>query len=100
MKTKPEHTPTLWRTENLSVFNLDGKRTLNLGIKTDNGRIALLGKNQQANGEFIICACNSYEVLLEVLTIIANGTQGEHCSQISRGQMQEYAKFAIAKATV
>ena len=36
--------------------------------------------------------------LLAALRIIADGRQGPHCTSLSAGQMQEYARAAIAQA--
>jgi len=64
-------TPRDWKIEDLSTTTLLGEKSFNIGIITDKGRVALLGKEQRANAELIVRAVNSYDALVSLVQELA-----------------------------
>lgn len=56
-----------WTIENLSTTDINNNHHQNFGILTKEGRIALLGENQEANARLIVNAVNCRDELVEAL---------------------------------
>lgn len=59
----------MWDIENLTMRDIDGKVRQNFGILTKEGRIALLGNNQESNASLIVKAVNCHDELVEALKL-------------------------------
>lgn len=53
-----------WTIENLSTIDINNNPHQNFGILTKEGRIALLGENQEANARLIVKAVNCQDELV------------------------------------